>query len=432
MRSTGLHDICVSCKTKVVDFFIFKRRNEDARKFFHDSRDSSNPPVKSLLLDVVDQLENELSTPEESHEGVTELGNDDQMLSEDELHDIKEEFLDTIEQEDDETQPQTPVDDSAKQDSRVREAQSQRIAEIFEDDMSDVLAEDEMDEPEQAIKTSPKRSRRSKPESWKRNRRKHAKNTGKMYVSSSGKIMEAKQMKPSCGTTCRMQCSSKITESSRLKNFELYYQLADIAKQRKFLYEHTQSYEPRRKRPVQNLRKVRALQRFYYLDLMRSTDDSADEEVAKVQVCRKMFLNTFGISSQMIDTLYRMAMIDGEFSDTRGKFERKQSKPYEFSIQFLDKLRCNKQRHNSASEIYDLYCEECQEHQMKPLSEEQFTDIYNKKCKILFKLEKTMCSVCDRYENAEDKSELEDEYEEHLASSICEGAQTSKKKRLKL
>lgn len=413
-----MHDICVGCKTKVVDFFIFKRRNEDARK--STLKISSNPPVKNLLLDVVDQIE--LSTPEESNDGVTELGNDDQMLSDDEL-DIKEEFLDTIEQEDDLTRPQTPV----KQESRTPE-QSRRIAEIFEDDISDVLAEDE-----QPTKSSSKRSRRmARPEFWIRNKRKHAKNTGQMYVASNGKIMKAKQMRPSCGTTCRMQCSSKVPESIRLKNFEYFYQLADIAKQRKFLFDLIQSYEPRRSRPVKNPLKVRAVQRYYFLDRMQSTDDSAEEEVAKIQVCRKIFLNTFVISSQMIDSLCRMAMLEGDFEDTRGKFERKQSKSHEFFLQFLDKLRCNKQRHHSTSEIYDLYCGECQENQMKAMSEDHFNTIYNKKCKIRLDFEKTMCSVCERYENAEDKSELEEEYEEHMTNSICKGAETPNKKRRKL
>lgn len=164
----------------------------------------------------------------------------------------------------------------------------------------------------------PKVVRRSNPENWKRNTRKLAKNTGQAYIASNGKYVEAKRMKESCGSTCRMQCVRKISESSRLDNFKYFYSLADIAKQRRFLYEHMKTFEPRHQKNSPTSKKSRNVQRNYFLDVTH-----LNGAVESVQVCKLLFLNTFCISSQMIDTLHRKAFTEGRFCDVRGKFERR-------------------------------------------------------------------------------------------------------------
>lgn len=160
--------------------------------------------------------------------------------------------------------------------------------------------------------------RRSNPENWKRNTRKLAKNTGQAYIASNGKYVEAKRMKDDCGSTCRMQCVRKISESSRLDNFQHFYSLADIAKQRRFLFDHMKTFEPRHQKNSPTSKKSRNVQRNYFLDVTHRNG-----AVESVQVCKLLFLNTFCISSQMIDTLHRKAFTEGKFCDVRGKFERR-------------------------------------------------------------------------------------------------------------
>lgn len=304
----------MTCKTKIVDFFIFKRRNEEARKIFRESS-AFEPPVKNMLLEVVDQIDNEMTSPDESQDDVIEVPSDDRLL------DAKEEFIEPADEVDD-----FDMDDSQSfkeetldhpEEQIIKDEEINEEPEFLDDEEESetiLVAEENSSLVEFKTKTSPKKKqvRQANPENWMRNKRKLAKNKGESYVASNGKFIQAKQMKDNCGS-CRMQCSKKISEEDRERNFQHFYELADIAKQRKFLFEHMKTYEPKRINKIpKNPQKVRAVQRTYYLDCASGM----------LQVCKLMFLNTFSISSQMIDTLHRKATNEGEFSDTRGKFER--------------------------------------------------------------------------------------------------------------
>jgi hypothetical protein len=163
-----------------------------------------------------------------------------------------------------------------------------------------------------------KRSKRtSNPDSWARNQRKYAKNSGQSYVASSGKFVEAKQMKPNCGEKCRMKCTSKISEDDRKRNFDKFYTLADIVKQRQFLFDRVRCYEPKKLKSNDTSQKTnRSIQRNYFLDVQK------EDVIEGIQVCKHMFLNTFAISPQIIDTIYKKFKEDNEFNDIRGKFPR--------------------------------------------------------------------------------------------------------------
>jgi hypothetical protein len=225
-------EICSKCKSQIINFFTFKKRNEDARK---------------------------------------------------KLQNIQQEIQSTY-SEDEQT--------------------------------TEILEETEINENQLETK---KGRRKSKPENWMRNQRKYAKNSGQSYVTSNGKCVEAKQMKGNCGENCRIKCSSKITEDKRKMSFDHFYALADIVKQRKFLFDHMRSYEPKKLKHLATSQKGRTIQRHYFLDVEK------EGVIEDVQVCKHMFLNTFSISSQMIDTIYKKLKADNEFNDIRGKFPRKRS-----------------------------------------------------------------------------------------------------------
>lgn len=395
-----------------------------------------------MLLQVVDQIDNSLSTPEESQDGeVTELGNDDQMLVDD---DTKEEFLEPEETEQ-ATEAVQDVDDDLDEDDEddvfennlsiedksIKEElidldesveatqahESQTNSEFLEDD-------DETAASESLSNTSKRKSiRRSNPDAWIRNKRKLAKNTGQSYVASNGKFINAKQMKANCGKSCRMQCSKKITEEHRLTNFKHFYHLADIAKQRKFLFDHMKTYEPKRNKTPKNPQKIRAVQRCYFLNKVHDDNDAKD----LLQVCKLMFLNTFSISSQMIDTLFRKATNEGRFNDTRGKFERKQSKSHEFCAQHIAKYSDFKSEQTiSVARLYKLYLDECQLMEVEALKEPNYLEIY--KHHNFLQLDKLSCTTCSSFHQSSSKvkAHLQPEYDKHIASSeVCKNPSTS-------
>lgn len=268
--------------------------------------------VKNMLLEVVDQIDNSLEESQENCE------NENYPEPE-----FAEEFLDQPESQSHVDNESDLIDDESEDVKSVQDELS--ILPGTEDEM-EVIDDFECDETheDETIQTTPtevlkrRSNRQANPETWLRNKRKLAKNTGQSYYASNGKYVGAKEMKCHCGQSCRMQCIIKISEEKRHRNFKYFYSLGDIAKQRKFLFEHMKTYEPRRTKIPKNPQKLRAVQRCYFLDL--NHDDGTTE---LVQVCKRMFLNTFAISSQMIDTLHRKAVNEGRFNDVRGKFERK-------------------------------------------------------------------------------------------------------------
>lgn len=301
---------------------------------------SLEQPVKKMLLQVVDQLKNTLTSPDESQDVITEFCNDDQFETKEAFLDPHEAALEMLVE--DETHMLVDGFDLAESELHTPNNESRESLEdnnenthYLDDDYNDETHGDAefLDDETIALETSSaalprkKASRQANPENWKRNKRKLAKNKGQSYVASNGKFIGAKQMKMGCGVVCRMQCCKKVSEQIRLKNFSHFYQLADIAKQRKFLFDHMKTYEPKRHKISKN--PVRAVQRCYFLNL-----NYGENATEMVQVCKLMFLNTFSISSQMIDTLYRKAVSEGKFNDTRGKFERKRSK--QLSLQHIE------------------------------------------------------------------------------------------------
>lgn len=275
-----------------------------------------------MLLDVVDQIDSSFVSPDEEQDDEDDIGNDNLGSS-----DIEQVYY----------EPATDASPVFKEDVSLKDPQSIKDEAQGHQDYDEITQDNEMEEEflddvkieitEALDDSTPRRksNRRCNPEGWIRNKRKLAKNTGQSYVASNGKIVEAKQMKSGCGAGCRFKCSTKVSEAGRLASFEHFYQLADIAKQRKFLFDLTKTYEPKRKAGTKNPDKIRAVQRCYFLEVHH--EEGLSE---RVQVCKLMFLNTFVISPQMIDTLYRKAS-EGKFNDIRGKFDRSHLKPSNLS-----------------------------------------------------------------------------------------------------
>lgn len=280
--------ICLNCKKKIVDFFVFKRRNEEARKIYRDSQ------YKALILEVTgDHEENSqnandkiINNDDDDSTSMPEFFNDDQI------------YL---------TFNDTTFDES-------QEVYNEESNEDFLEMPPLLFIKAPLESTEISEETSSKIKRKLNPENWERTRRKIAKNMGKSYVATSGKIVEAKRMKEDCGIKCRMQCNTRINEITRLKNFNEFYNLADLELQRKFILDHIQIFEPKHTKISDN-GKTRSIQRIFFLD--------GEKEGEMVQVCNVMFKNTLRISSQMLDTIQFKLSSIGSMADLRGRYPRK-------------------------------------------------------------------------------------------------------------
>ncbi|XP_074033291.1 uncharacterized protein [Leptinotarsa decemlineata] len=81
-----------------------------------------------------------------------------------------------------------------------------------------------------------KKRKRNEPQ-WKKTAAKSARNSGVEYVSSSKskKVIRAREMKPPCKESCRLNCRTKITEESHKNIFANYWALGDSQRQRDYL-----------------------------------------------------------------------------------------------------------------------------------------------------------------------------------------------------
>lgn len=274
---------------------MFKRRSEEARNVFKNIASASFSTTKILKLERNLSLSDDANRP--TIDTVTS-GDDDEPT------------IEALEVD------ESPIEDEIDETMTYEE---QTFDSCNDSKMCDIKSSENSN-------VSTKRRRRGSlnPKLWVRNKRKHAKNAGQSYVASNGKCVEAKQMKSNCGEQCRMKCSSKLTEIERQKLFDNFYALADIEKQRKYLFDLIRSYEPKKIKLHQQ--KSRSIQRKYFLKALKSSTEN-ETLTDEIQVCRLMFLNTFAVSSQTIDTIFKKSQSENKFSDIRGKFKRKFCNP---------------------------------------------------------------------------------------------------------
>ncbi|XP_014220539.1 uncharacterized protein LOC106648291 isoform X1 [Trichogramma pretiosum] len=124
-------------------------------------------------------------------------------------------------------------------------------------------------------------------------RAKKARNEGTSGIGRNNKVIEKRQIKEGCSNTCRFKCASKITFEDRKKAFSTFWELADRTKQWLCIIEWTnvQKYEDYDSEDYKVMNK-KAFKHTYALP-------SKNENV---KVCKKMFLDTLGISHQWVVT----------------------------------------------------------------------------------------------------------------------------------
>lgn len=447
-------EICDLCKAKLVEFYHFKQHCEKVRLKFSDSEFCGALQEKHLL---------ELDTLLEEKTVYTAIQIVRDFISRHSIVEIKEDEVEQqliimskvpLELTDQEfiTGETEGIEESIlEQVELLKDAENVESVEYLEDCLADEveefstmkdikaaedlpLEEKTLDQPEEfcfewdsensydqqqhsesaSDSRKPSNPRRPRnPNSWACNKRKSLRNSGQTYRNSKGKIVEAKQMRESCGECCRSKCILRISEQDRQEAFQYYWGLGDVVKQRKFIYEHITSAQPKRRRRETSNRTI-TLQ--FYLEAK-----GEDESYTLVQVCKKMFKNTLVVSSQVIQGVVKKYSLEG-FNDSRGKFKRKltvaqqiaaehvKKFPFFYIEQTMTKVQC-----------YQMYCQECIEQEIEPVKEGNYRDIFDRQNQGNFlKTERIPCETCHRYYKATDdeRENLQREHDNHISLGI--------------
>lgn len=179
--------------------------------------------------------------------------------------------------------------------------------------------------------TTPKRPKKtsrkllSNPSRWVRTTQKNAIQSGQEYVSKNGKVIPARTLGPVCD--CISRCGEKITQCRREILFKSYWATSCQKEKWDYLARFCLTTDPvKRTVPLQtivynsvtkNFEKNKSRQ--YYLDL---------GENKKVKVCKKMFLQTFGIKEHVLKTIDTKRTLNNSFlgNDMRGSNTNKGNK----------------------------------------------------------------------------------------------------------
>ena len=88
------------------------------------------------------------------------------------------------------------------------------------------------------------KKRQRQPEKWGKNVIKAEISKGEEYVNSTGKRIRAREVQPPCDVSCRLKCSSKLTDADRRDIHKGFYQ-KHLTREEKwgFISRHVTSYE---------------------------------------------------------------------------------------------------------------------------------------------------------------------------------------------
>ncbi|KAF9411051.1 hypothetical protein HW555_010053 [Spodoptera exigua] len=153
--------------------------------------------------------------------------------------------------------------------------------------------------------------------------RKKNKNLGNAYKSRNGKMRKKKEMGPCCGEKCKFKCSQKITNVDRDLLFVAFWSMGDIVRHWDFINKYCDKIPKRRVTTETASRREFTLR--YYLPTkidheVHETDSvSPKPQITKIQVCKTMFLNTFGIKQGLVYSALKKLSLQGTVvHDKRG------------------------------------------------------------------------------------------------------------------
>ena len=245
-----------------------------------------------------------------------------------------------------------------------------------------------------------KRGRRrvSKPNEWK---------SAKKRKYDKG--LDGKKAGPAC--KCRLNCQTKISDEERQAIFEEYCELRSIERRRDFHCRYVKQVPVERSRVCETLkdgsvnRKAeegsrRTLTRHHFL--------------GEVKVCKTMYLNTFKISMQTVDTAFqKQGTVAVNQRDQRGGNNKKRGEERELIREHIrrfpvkDTHYCRKHTNKkylheklSVSKMYQLYKVWMLQKGIRPEKLHIYQQVFNEDFNLsFFKRKKDKCCLCNALEN---------------------------------
>lgn len=286
------------------------------------------------------------------------------------------------------------------------------------------------------------RKRKRNPSAWSRYVRQEARLKGNPYLSTSNTFVPGKILKPAC--YCKRNCGEKLSENSRLKIFQDFYNL-DSNSQNQFIAQSLEEVNKKTERLRQNERpSKRKFTLFYFLY----------NEGCKVQVCRTMFLNTLDIKpgkTKILAAKKRESASGGICSnDNRGRHGHQirvsinaiaiieqHIRSFPSYISHYSRLHTDKKylsQDLNIAKMYKLYKEDCISKNIQPQLESFYRKVFVENFNLSFhRPSNDTCAKCDKYKlqinNTSDFRErtvCEDNYNQHLTTA--EEAYKEKKK----
>jgi len=215
-----------------------------------------------------------------------------------------------------------------------------------------------------------------------------------------------------------MKCFNKLSSTDRKTIFELYWGIGDYDKQREFIARSVRIVQKKQLMvsPSQSRRNV---SRKYFIPVQNE----------EIQVCQKMFLQTFAISDKVISNIFKKINTSPVIpADQRGKHSNRlhaikdNVKSYirqhieSFPVIDSHYIRAESTRKYlenglSISKMHRLYLEWIKEKPMTSTQDNcsniinvtlrQYTDIFNNEFNLsFFKPKKDLCDECETYKLA--------------------------------
>ncbi|CAG9763461.1 unnamed protein product [Ceutorhynchus assimilis] len=315
-----------------------------------------------------------------------------------------------------------------------------------EDDNNEIISSEEENQTiadGEELEPPKSRKRKRKVNAWKRNEMKKRRNLGQTYTNTKNEMVPERKLKEACKNTCRLKCVNKISKDMRLSIFSEYWALGDVNRQRDFILRFVDF----RKKNRQRLRRNQNVQRqedisdedndvnvgdnsrrkmtyFYHL---------SSEEGEREKVCQTFFLNTLGISHQVVKTVAaklnisenNVVTIDGDNRGrnniTKTRISQRQELLVKDHINSFEAVESHYTRKDSSkkylpgslniSKMFRLYMDYCKENRVDKkdiVRESMYRWIFVNKFNIGFHIpKKDQCDLCVNYQNSNDAEKVE-------------------------
>lgn len=129
---------------------------------------------------------------------------------------------------------------------------------------------------------------------WKCNIRKRLRQMGEAYVDSKGIQREARNIGDKCPVTCHYECTLNFGTHERTRIHKLYWSLNNDEK-KTFMFKYINRIHVKRPTKLASEPSRRSNTFCYYFALRDK----------HLQVCKKFYLNTLGISSKVVYNLFK-------------------------------------------------------------------------------------------------------------------------------